>query len=132
MAKKAKKKAAPKKAVAKKAAAPKKMNCKCPAVKKAMTKSGVLSTIAEMSCLPKKDVACVVECLCSVMKAHMEGSAGKFVMPGMFKMRVVKKPAKPARKGRNPFTGKDMMFKAKPASKAVRIRALKNLNESIN
>jgi nucleoid DNA-binding protein len=44
------------------------------------------------------------------------------------KLRTVKKPATSARKGRNPFTGEEIMIKAKPASRKVRVRALRNLN----
>jgi nucleoid DNA-binding protein len=47
------------------------------------------------------------------------------------KLKTVNKPATPARKGRNPFTGEEMMFKAKPASRKVRARALRNLNAMI-
>ena len=52
-------------------------------------------------------------------------------MPGLCKMVVKKKPATKARKGINPFTGEEMMFKAKPASKTVRVRPLKNLKEMV-
>ena len=38
------------------------------------------------------------------------------------KLTVKKKPATKARKGINPFTGEEMMFKAKPASKAAKVR----------
>ena len=41
--------------------------------------------------------------------------------------KVVKKPATKAREGVNPFTGEKMTFKAKPASKKVRVMPLKNL-----
>jgi nucleoid DNA-binding protein len=45
------------------------------------------------------------------------------------KIATVKKPAKKARKGINPFTGEETVFKAKPASNAVKIRPLKKLKE---
>jgi len=44
------------------------------------------------------------------------------------KLKAVNKPATKARKGRNPFTGEDVMLKAKPASRKVRVRALRTLN----
>ena len=56
---------------------------------------------------------------------------GVFTLPGLCKMRVVKKAATKSREGVNPFTGEKMTIKAKPASKKVRIRALKNLNEMV-
>jgi len=48
-------------------------------------------------------------------------------MPGLMKLKVVKKPATKAREGVNPFTGEKMTFKAKPASKKVRVLPLKSL-----
>jgi hypothetical protein len=53
-------------------------------------------------------------------------------MPSLLKMKVVKKPATKARKGINPFTGEETMFKAKLASKKVRAAALKSLKEMVN
>jgi len=47
-------------------------------------------------------------------------------------IRWEKKPATKAREGVNPFNGEKMMFKAKPASKKVRIAALKTLKEFVN
>ncbi|MGH8299968.1 MAG: HU family DNA-binding protein, partial [Steroidobacteraceae bacterium] len=59
-------------------------------------------------------------------------SNGLFTMPGLLKMKVVKKPATKAREGVNPFTGQKMMFKAKPASKKVRVMPLKSLKAMVN
>ena len=59
-------------------------------------------------------------------------SNGLFTMPGLLKMKVVKKPATKAREGINPFTGEKMMFKAKPASKKVRVMPLKSLKAMVN
>jgi nucleoid DNA-binding protein len=57
---------------------------------------------------------------------------GEFVIPGLVKLRVVKKPATKAREGVNPFTGEKMMFKAKPASRKVRALPLKSLKSMVN
>ena len=54
-----------------------------------------------------------------------------FTVPGLLKLRVVKKPARKARKGTNPFTGEEMMFKAKPATKVVKVSALKGLKDMV-
>ena len=59
------------------------------------------------------------------------GAPGIFTVPGLMKLRVVKKPATKARKGINPFTGEEMMFKAKPASKTVKVAALKGLKDMV-
>ncbi|MEZ6194002.1 MAG: HU family DNA-binding protein [Phycisphaerales bacterium] len=97
---------------------------------KAPTKSEIFSAIAEKTELAKRDVAAVFEELQPIIKKSLK-SNGIFTMPGLCKMVVKKKPATKARKGINPFTGEEMMFKAKPASKAVRIRPLKNLKEMV-
>jgi len=57
---------------------------------------------------------------------------GEFVLPGLMKIQTVKKPAKKARKGINPFTKEEVMFKAKPASTTVKVRPLKKLKEMAN
>ncbi len=66
-----------------------------------------------------------------IVKKSLKQS-GLFTLPGLLKMKVVKKPATKAREGTNPFTGEKMTFKAKPASKKVRIAALKSLKEMVN
>ena len=96
----------------------------------APTKSDILAQISKDTELSKKQVSAVFESLNGIIKKSLKG-AGLFTMPGLLKMKVVKKPATKARKGVNPFTGEEMMFKAKPASKAVKVRALKTLNDQI-
>ena len=58
-------------------------------------------------------------------------SHGVFAVPGLVKLKIVKKPATKARKGINPFTQEPMTFKAKPASKKVKALVLKNLKEMV-
>jgi len=103
---------------------------KAAAVKKPPTKSEIFSTISEKTDLTKRDVAAVFSELEPIIKKSLR-SSGSFNMPGLCKMVVKKKPATKARKGVNPFTGEPCTFKAKPASKAVRIRPLKNLKEMV-
>ena len=99
---------------------------------KAPTKSEIYSSIASDTGLTKKDVAAVFDSLSSQIKRSL-GSRGPglFTLPGLLKMRTVKKPATKARKGVNPFTGEEMMFKAKPASKTVKVSALKGLKDMV-
>ena len=103
-----------------------------PAIKASVeprTKSQIFNTIAEATELSRKEVTSVLGALESLIVADLKkGTAVKLM--GM-KLTVKKKPATKARKGRNPFTGEEMMFKAKPASKAVKVRALKTLNDQI-
>jgi nucleoid DNA-binding protein len=96
----------------------------------APTKSQIVSAVAGQTDLSKKQVSGVLEALGGQMKKALKG-VGVFTLPGVCKMRVVKKAATKAREGVNPFTGQKMMIKAKAASKKVRIRALKNLNEMV-
>jgi DNA-binding protein HU-beta len=97
----------------------------------APTKSEILTQIAKETELSRKQVGEVFESLNGIVKKSLKG-AGLFTLPGLLKMKVVKKPATKARQGVNPFTGETMMFKAKPASKKVRIAALKSLKAMVN
>ncbi len=103
---------------------------KMPTVKDPLTKGGIIKAIMDMTCLAKKEVAGVLDAFGTIIELHVKSRGpGKFIMPGLLKIAVVKKPAKPARKGTNPFTGEEMMFKAKPAHKVVKIKALRKLKE---
>jgi nucleoid DNA-binding protein len=97
----------------------------------APTKSEILATISKETELSKKQIGAVFDSLSGAIKKSLR-SHGLFTMPGLLKMKVVKKPATKAREGINPFNGEKMTFKAKPASKKVRIAALKNLKEFVN
>ena len=97
----------------------------------APTKSEILAQISKETELSKKQVGAVFESLNALIKKSLRG-AGVFTLPGLLKMKVIKKPATKARKGINPFTGEETMFKAKPASKKVRAAALKSLKEMVN
>ena len=96
------------------------------------TKSELLVSIAEQTGLSKKQVSSVFEALSGqIQKSMGSRGPGKFVVPGLMKMKVVKKPATKARKGINPFTGQETVFKAKPARKVVKIQALKALKDML-
>jgi DNA-binding protein HU-beta len=97
----------------------------------APTKSEILAHIAKDTELSKKQVGAVFESLNGIIKKSLR-SSGMFTMPGLLKLKVVKKPATKAREGVNPFTGEKMVFKAKPASKKVRAAALKSLKAMVN
>ena len=97
----------------------------------APTKSEVLTQISKDTSLSRKQVAAVFDSLSGVIKKSLRGN-GLFTMPGLMKLKVVKKPATKAREGINPFTGEKMTFKAKPASKKVRVLPLKSLKAMVN
>jgi DNA-binding protein HU-beta len=73
----------------------------------------------------------VFDSLNGIVKKSLRGN-GLFTLPGLLKLKVVKKPATKAREGVNPFTGEKMMFKAKPASRKVRALPLKSLKSMVN
>ena len=99
---------------------------------KPMTKSEIVSGIADATGLTKKQVGSVFETLASQIKKSLSSRGpGAYTVPGLMKLVVVRKPATPARKGINPFTGQDTMFKAKPARNVVKIRPLKNLKDMV-
>ncbi len=113
------------KPAAKKAAAPKKSAA---AITTKLTKSQLLAQIGEATELSRKQVGAVLDELESIIsRAVGKKGLGEFVLPGLLKITTVKKPAKKARKGINPFTGEEVTFKAKPASIAVKVRPLKKL-----
>ena len=122
----AKKTAAKKRAPAKKKAVARKTT----AISDRYSKTQILTEIADNTGLSRKQVGEVVEELSTLIERHIKKrGCGEFVLPGMMKITTVKKPARKARKGINPFTGEETVFKAKPASIQVKIRPLKKLKE---
>jgi nucleoid DNA-binding protein len=101
-----------------------------PAIQAKMTKSQIVASLAETTGLTKKQVGSVMDGYDTLIQRSIKKrSVGEFTVPGMMKITTVSKPAKKARKGINPFTGEEQMFKAKPASMSVKVRPLKKLKE---
>jgi len=95
-----------------------------------MTKGQIVSSLADDTGLSKKQVSAVIDGIDSLIERSIKKRAvGEFTLPGILKVTTVTKPAKKARKGINPFTGLEQMFKAKPASIGVKVRPLKKLKE---
>ena len=100
--------------------------------KKASTKSEILTFISEKTDLTKKDVSAVFDAMGNMIKRDLKKSGpGTFTVPGLMKVKVVRKPATKARKGINPFTGEEMMFKAKPARNVAKVLPLKGLKDMV-
>jgi len=99
---------------------------------KALSKSETLRAIADSigEEVSRKHVKEVVETLVAVGHKELKKN-GIFVLHGFAKFVVVKKPARPARKGINPFTKQEQAFAAKPASKAVRARPVKAVKDAV-
>jgi nucleoid DNA-binding protein len=100
--------------------------------KKPLSKSDVLSAVvgAIGDGLSRKHAKEVIEVLTAVGHKELKKN-GVFVMHGFAKFVVVKKAARPAHKGINPFTKETQMFAAKPASKGVRARAVKAIKDAV-
>ncbi len=98
--------------------------------KEKYSKTQILEQIAESTELSRKQVGAVLDALTDVIEAHInKRSVGEFVLPGLLKIVTVRKPAVKARKGINPFTKEEVMFKAKPATTVVKVRPLKKLKD---
>jgi DNA-binding protein HU-beta len=99
---------------------------------KPISKAEILNAIADAvgEALSRKRVKEVVETLVTVGHKELKKN-GVFVLPGFAKFVVVKKPARPAREGINPFTKEKQMFAAKPASKGVRARPVKLIKDAV-
>lgn len=122
------------KAPAKKAApaAAKKPTRIVAAKEKPRTKSEVLTIISEHVGISKKEAAQVFEVMGEMIEKDLKkGACGAFNVPGMMKVTVQRKPATKARKGINPFTGEETVFKAKPARNVVKVRPLKGLKDRV-
>lgn len=100
---------------------------------KPATKSEILSNIADATELTRKQVASVFDALSDQIKTAVgKKGPGVFTLPGLLKIVVNHKPATPKRKGINPFTKEEQIFKAKPARKVIKVRALKALKDMAN
>jgi DNA-binding protein HU-beta len=97
---------------------------------KPMTKSELISQIAEHSELKRSDVKGVMETLATIGYKELKKN-GSFLVPGFAKFVVIKKPATKERSGINPFTKEPTVFKAKPARKIIRARPVKAAKDAV-
>ena len=95
-----------------------------------LSKSEIIGAIAENTALSKKQVNAVFAALSDqISSAVGKKGPGVFALPGLVKIKVVHKPATKARKGINPFTKQETIFKAKPARNVIKVRPLKALKD---
>lgn len=121
------KKTAAKKPVARKPTATAR---KVTAVSERFSKTQIISELAANTQMTRKQVNSVLDELAVLIERHVKKrSVGEFVLAGLIKIHTVKRPAKKSYKGINPFTGKETIFKARPASVAVKVHALKGLKD---
>merc|ERR1711939_749172 len=96
-----------------------------------ITASAAFSKVADSTELKPKQVKAVVTAYLELAAGELKKN-GKFKLGGLLNMKLKKRPARPAKKGVNPFTKEPCVFKAKPASKTVRCLPMKKLKEMIN
>ena len=100
-------------------------------IKEAFGKSSLIAHLAEQADVVAKQVKAVLAALeNAVLGAVNKKGVGTFTLPGLFKINAVKVAAKPKRKGKNPFTGEEQVFAAKPATVKVKVRPLKKLKDA--
>jgi hypothetical protein len=128
----ASKKAAP---VVKKAVAPavKKPVAATPLkpIKDSFTKASLIVHLAERSGVEPKAAKALLAALEETVLAsiHKKG-AKEFTLPGLLKVVAQDVPAKKKRFGKDPFSGEDKWFAAKPASVRLKVRPLKKLKDA--
>lgn len=126
---------------AKKAAAKTTRSAKSPAraqasadirpVKQALTKAALATHVAEQSAVKPKAVKAVLATLEATIlgSVHKKG-LGEFTLPGLVKITAQAVLAKKRRFDKDPFTGEERWFEAKPSSVRLKVRALKKLKDA--
>ena len=100
-------------------------------VKDVLSRTDLARHLSETSGVSLKETKAVLAALESTMlgAVHKKG-ARLFTLPGLLKVTAVAVPAKKERMGKDPFTGQERMFAAKPASVKIKVRALKKLKDA--
>ena len=89
-----------------------------------MTKSQIISTLAESTELSKKDVTNLLDVFCAMAYKEVKKN-GEFVVPGIGKLVKINRKA---RTGRNPATGESITI---PAKVVVKFRVAKAAKEAV-
>lgn len=100
-------------------------------ITEAMSKSALIAHLSDKSGIERKSVVAVLDALDGTIAAcvHKKG-VGHFTLPGVLKITAQAVPAKPKRRGIDPFTKQEREFAAKPASVRVKVRPLKRLKDA--
>jgi nucleoid DNA-binding protein len=99
---------------------------------KAASKSAVFQELAAATGLTRKQIGAVFDGLTQIIKRELgKKGPGAFTVPGLLKLKLVRKPATKARPGINPFTKEAITIKAKPARNVVKALPLKSLKEMV-
>ena len=100
-------------------------------IKTAFNKTTLVAHLAEQSGVEPKAARAVLAALEATIlgSVHKKGS-GEFTLPGLMKIGLQQIPAKKKRFGKDPFTGEERWFAAKPASVKIKTRSLKKLKDA--
>lgn len=93
-----------------------------------MNKTQLIGELSDQTGLSRQQVTSVLDQLTSTVAKQL-ATKGDFTLPSLLKITKKHVPEKPERVGKNPFTGEQTVFKAKPAHDKIQIRALKALKE---
>lgn len=97
---------------------------------KAMSKGEIVTALSEGTGLSKKEISSVFDELTKLIEMNLgKKGPGVFNFPAPMKVKVIRKPATKARKGINPFTKEETVFKAKPARNVIKVLPLKALKD---
>jgi nucleoid DNA-binding protein len=100
-------------------------------IKTAFNKTSLAAHLAQQASLePKAAKAFMAALEATVLASINKKGLGQFTLPGLLKITVQQVPAKKKRMGKDPFTGVERMFAAKPASTKVKARAMKKLKDA--
>jgi len=97
---------------------------------KGMTKAQLIGEVASKAALSKSQISSVFSALADIIGEELKADR-PVTIPGLVKVTAQRKPATPSRPGRNPFTGEAITIKAKPARRAVKVRAIKALKDML-
>jgi nucleoid DNA-binding protein len=99
---------------------------------KAATKSQIYQEIGAATEMSRKQVGAFFDALNGLITKHLgKKGPGVVTIPGLFKVKLVRKPATKEKQGINPFTKQPMIIKAKPARNVVKALPLKALKEAV-
>jgi nucleoid DNA-binding protein len=99
--------------------------------KKPLSKTEIATPLSDTTGLSKAQITSVFESLADLVGKQLNDGPGIFTLPGLLKIKVVRKAEVPARTGINPFTKQETTFKAKPARNVIKLQALKNLKQMV-
>ena len=126
--------AAPAKKAVTKAAAPAKKpatNGALKPLKETFTKASLAAHVAAQAGVEPKQAKAILAALeDTILGAVHKKGAGEFTLSGLVKIGVQQVPAKKKRFGKDPFTGEERWFDAKPATVRLKVRALKKLKDA--